>query len=120
VFNGQVTTDMIETLVTVVSKLSDEVAQLKIDKLELLRTTKRKQIIDLKGTPCALHIWKKIRSKFLSGHCLLCPTVKLQQAGRSVSNLRLPTRRVNKCHPRKSCQPASNTEQSLLRMVLQP
>jgi hypothetical protein len=39
VFNGQATTDMIETLVAVVSKLSDEVAQLKIDKLELLRTT---------------------------------------------------------------------------------
>jgi hypothetical protein len=38
----------------------------------------------------------KIRIKFLSGHCLLCPTAKLEQACRSVSNLRLPARRVSK------------------------
>jgi hypothetical protein len=72
--NGQATIEITETLVAMVSKLSDEVAHLKIDYVEL----KNKLVISTSG---------RNKEQVLSGHCLPCPTAKLQQAGRSVSKL---------------------------------
>jgi hypothetical protein len=120
--NGQATMEMTEKLFAMFSKLSDEVAHLKIDNVEL----KIKLVIS-KGLlldPMRPPYLEEKRSKFPSGHFLLCPTVKLQQAGRSVGNLRLPARKVCKYHLRKSCQLASDCnlypgQQSLQRMVSQ-